>query len=296
MREDFCVFILTNRRPDNVITYDVLRKSGYTGKIYLVVDDEDPTAAQYEKNYPGNVLIFSKDEVSTFTDDYDNATDRRTITWARNATWGLAEKVKCSCFIQLDDDYYDFLYRRVGARSNDLTMRVRGYAIKSLDKVLSAMAHFAESVPVLTIAMSQGGDHFGGSAENLAKVKRKAMNSFVCSTTKPFLWRGRFNEDVNTYVGLGSIGKLFFTFMHLQLDQKSTQTQDGGISDLYKESGTYVKAFYTVITSPSAVKVGVMGTSHRRIHHRIAWSNAVPVIVDERHRKPRLSDQSAATS
>ena len=292
MREDFCVFILTNRRPDNVITYDVLRKSGYTGKIYLVVDDEDPTAAQYEKNYTGNVLIFSKDEVSTFTDDYDNATDRRTITWARNATWGLAEKVKCSCFIQLDDDYGSFLYRRIGAKADDSTIKIRGYSIKSMDKVLAAMAEFVESAPVLTIAMSQGGDHPG----NLAKVKRKAMNSFVCSTAKPFLWRGRFNEDVNTYVGLGSIGKLFFTFMHLQLNQKATQSQSGGISELYKESGTYVKAFYTVITSPSAVKVSTIGMSHQRIHHKISWANAVPVIVDERHRKPRLSDQSAATS
>jgi len=41
MDEDkkFAVFILSNGRPDNVITYRSLRSHGYTGKIYIIVDD-----------------------------------------------------------------------------------------------------------------------------------------------------------------------------------------------------------------------------------------------------------------
>ena len=39
--KDFAVFILTNGRPDRVVTYDTLKRCGYTGPIYLIVDDLD---------------------------------------------------------------------------------------------------------------------------------------------------------------------------------------------------------------------------------------------------------------
>ena len=35
---DFAVFILTHGRANNVKTYATLRNSGYTGKIYLILD------------------------------------------------------------------------------------------------------------------------------------------------------------------------------------------------------------------------------------------------------------------
>ena len=66
------------------------------------------------------------------------------------------------------------------------------------------------------------------------------MNSFLCSTDRPFKFVGAMNEDVNTYTTLGSRGNLFFTFTSLQLDQKETQSQAGGITDMYLKYGTYI--------------------------------------------------------
>ena len=40
-KSDFAVIILTHGRHDRVYTIDSLRKSGYTGEIYLLCDDED---------------------------------------------------------------------------------------------------------------------------------------------------------------------------------------------------------------------------------------------------------------
>jgi hypothetical protein len=31
-----------------------------------------------------------------------------------------------------------------------------------------------------------------------------------------------------------------------------------------------------------------MGNNDKRIHHQISWRHAVPMILDEQHRKPRL--------
>ena len=50
--KDFAVFILTHGRPDNLKTLTTLKKCGYTGEIYFIVDNEDKTIEQYQKNPP----------------------------------------------------------------------------------------------------------------------------------------------------------------------------------------------------------------------------------------------------
>ena len=51
MRDDFAAFILTHGRADNVITYNTLRKQGYTGKIILLIDNEDAQIDDYKRKY-----------------------------------------------------------------------------------------------------------------------------------------------------------------------------------------------------------------------------------------------------
>jgi hypothetical protein len=40
----FAIFILTHGRPHDVVTFQTLRDCGYTGKIVIVIDNEDKTA------------------------------------------------------------------------------------------------------------------------------------------------------------------------------------------------------------------------------------------------------------
>lgn len=279
MRDDFCVLILTHGRPDNVLTLPTLRKHGYTGKVYLVIDDEDPAGDAYRAKFGADkVLTFSKKEVARRFDEADNFNDRRAIFYARNASFDLARSVGCRYFIQLDDDYKLFMYRRQ-----------KGWIIKGLDGVLEAMVRFLETTPAHTVAMSQGGDHIGGflyeRESDAALFKRKAMNSFVCDVERPFPFLGRINEDVNTYASLGRRGFLFVTALQVQLDQLPTQSNQGGMTDLYLNSGTFVKSFYSVMFEPSCVKITSMGRKARRLHHVVDWNAAVPKIIREAHRK-----------
>lgn len=275
MIDDFCVFILSHGRPDNVKTYETIRKLGYTGKAYIVIDDEDDTAQQYKDKYGDEVLQFSKAEVAKRTDEGDNLQDRRVILYARNACFELASQVSCKYFIELDDDYNAFGYR-FGRKEIMLK--------STLEQVFDAMLEFYKSIPALTIAMSQGGDHMGTTSHSLT-MRRKAMNSFICSTDRPFKFQGRINEDVNTYTGLGRLGQLFFTVMPIQLHQKTTQKNKGGMTDIYLDSGTYIKSFYTVMYCPSAVKVGLLkdpqSKTGGRIHHKINWHKVAPKILRE---------------
>jgi len=283
MREDCCVFILTHGRPDNVQTYRNLRSHGYTGKIFIVIDDEDDTQARYKELFGEDVFVFSKDEVAEYTDQYDNFADRRTVLWARNVCWDLARQMGYRYFIQLDDDYLSWNYRRTGKGhqfSSSDAEEYHSWKIGHLDMVFEALVEFIGATPVKAIALSQGGDHIGGTIRRL-RFKRKAMNSFICDTEKPFMFRGRLNEDVNTYVSLGSVGNLFFTDMAIYLTQVHTQLDTGGMTDAYLGAGTYVKSFYTVMVAPSCTTISLMGNTNRRLHHRINWSKAVPLIMSE---------------
>ena len=54
---------------------------------------------------------------------------------------------------------------------------------------------------------------------------------------------------------------------------------------MYLEMGTYVKSFYTIMYAPSCVKMGLLGLSSKRLHHQVYWNNAVPKILEEKHKK-----------
>jgi hypothetical protein len=272
--DTFAVFILTHGRPDNVITYKTLQKCGYTGKLYFIVDDEDKTVDQYKQNFGGDrVIVFDKKAEADKCDEGNNFDERRTITMARNACFGIAEILGITHFMELDDDYYYF-----GARFDSGAKKIR-----SMDLVFDSLLRFYKSTQIQTIAFSQGGDHIGGFSG--VKLKRKAMNSFLCSTERPFRFVGAMNEDVNTYTTLGSRGIMFLTFTGIQLDQKDTQSQNSGITDMYLRFGTYCKAFTTVMMMPSSVKVSMMNTSSPRIHHSINWKTTVPCIINDNHKK-----------
>jgi hypothetical protein len=274
MENNFAVFILTHGRPDNVKTYTTLKKCGYTGPIYFIVDNEDKHINKYQKNYGiDNVKIFDKKLMADEIDEGNNFDNRKVIIHARNASFKIAQEIGIKYFVQMDDDYYYFGYRyETGAK-----------IIKNLDKVFNIMLDFYKSVDIKSIAFSQGGDHIGGFSG--IKLKRKCMNSFFCSTDRPFQFIGSINEDVNTYTTLGSRGDVFFTFTNIQLDQKDTQSNNGGMTDEYALTGTYVKSFHSVMMQPSSVKASMMNSNNKRIHHSIKWVNTTPMILSNQYKK-----------
>jgi hypothetical protein len=272
--KDFAVFILTHGRPDNVKTLSTLKKCGYAGPIYFIVDNEDKTIDKYILNFGiEKVKIFDKKAMADNVDEGNNFDNRKVIIHARNACFDIAKDLGITYFVQFDDDYYYFGYRYLSGAK----------IIKNLNAVFESMLKFYKSANISSICFSQGGDHIGGFSG--IKLKRKAMNSFLCSTERPFKFVGSINEDVNTYTSLGCRGKLFFTFTNIQLDQKDTQSNNGGMTDEYALTGTYIKSFHSVLMHPSGVMASMMNTSNPRIHHLIKWKNTTPMIIEEKYKK-----------
>jgi hypothetical protein len=284
MRDDFCAFILTHGRPDRVHTYDTMIKAGYTGKVYIVIDDEDKQAEGYRQRFGDKVLQFNKAEWAVKTDEGDNFNHRKAIVYARNACWDLAKQVGCRYFVQLDDDYTAFEMRH-DSRYSPCSPKIK----RLIDDMFSAVIEFYLLSNADCIAISQGGDHIGGGESvPVPRLSRKCMNSWFCDVGKPIRFFGHMNEDVSAYVTYGHRGQLFLTVFQAKLVQKPTQVTPGGMSDLYLSSGTYAKSFYSVMANPSCVQIGAMGDprgSGYRIHHKINWHKAVPKIIDENHKK-----------
>ena len=280
-RDDFAVFILSHGRANNVITVKTLRDSGYTGKIYIIIDDQDKQADQYRERYGENVIQFCKEEEAKHSDVMDADNDMRIVLYARNKCHDIAFDLGLTYFLELDDDYIGFEYRFAKGG------KLKGYRLKNFDEVCDWMIDFLEKSGALTVAFAQGGDFLGGVESSVYrnKLTRKAMNSFFCKTDRPFKFLGRINEDVNAYTLLGSRGGLFFTVGEIMLDQVQTQKNEHGLTDVYLKYGTYVKSFYSVMCMPSAITVSLMGASHKRMHHKVAWDRCVPQIISEKWSK-----------
>lgn len=279
--DDFAVFILTHGRPDTIHTLDTLKRGNYTGKWYLVIDNEDKQAERYYERYgKERVIMFDKLAISKTFDTADLSQERRAIVYARNACFQIAKDLNLKYFVEFDDDYTSIgiRYPKDGKLSQ--------LSCENLDEIFELMVDFLLETDALTVCMSQGGDHMGGLTGRWKKsILRKAMNSFFCRADRPFQFLGRVNEDVNTYTLLGSQGQLMMTITDLMLNQMQTQSNSGGMTDLYLDGGTYLKSFYTVLYMPSAVTVQPMGTSHKRLHHKVNWKHCVPLILDERCKK-----------
>ena len=282
MRSDFAVFILTHGRADNVVTYHALQKAKYSGKTYFIIDNEDDQADEYRRKYGADrVIVFDKQSAYDRADTMDNFNIHSAIIYARNESFRIAKELGLKYFLMLDDDYreIDLRYAEDGKMKAKIAL--------NYDRLFNDMINFLEASGALTVAFCQGGDFVGGlDGGNFSKgLLRKAMNSFFCRTDQPIEYRGTMNEDVVTYTTWSSRGLLFFSVTNTCVIQLPSQSLEGGMTGTYLDGGTYLKSFYAVMSMPSCVKVLVLSTKHRRIHHRIDWERCAPKILNEKWRK-----------
>jgi len=284
INHNFAVFILTHGRADKVITYNTLRKCGYTGKIFLLVDSFDKQIERYKELYDEQVIVFDKQKAIDMTDSGDNQQKHNSVVYARNYNFIVAKELGIDYFLQLDDDYYYFGYRILIDDKNS-----KGKTIRNFDDVCNSVINYLSTSKIKSICFAQGGDFIGGvgilSKFLKGELSRKIMNSFFFATDSPVKFMGRINEDVNLYAANGLKGDVFITNPLIQVDQDDTQANSGGLTEIYLDLGTYVKSFYSVMYAPSCVKIHVMGVNQRRIHHRVSWNNAVPKILNQSLKK-----------
>lgn len=287
----FAVVILTYGRSDRVYTVDALRKHGYTGDIYFLCDTSDSELNNYKTKYRDKVLTFNKSDYIGKFDKMDNFGKMNVVVFARNAVYKAAKNIGLKYIAVLDDDYNCFEYRT--DRNGDYSK----HYILNLDKVFFEFVKFLERAKIHTICFSQSGDFIGGENGEMAKgvIKRKMMNLFFFDVDKPVEFIGTINEDLTASLAEAQKGNVCITCPLVSLNQKTTQSNGGGLTDIYLDLGTYVKSFYSVMYAPSAVRISLMGNKDKRLHHKVKWRYIAPKIIrdeksNEAKNRNRLSE------
>lgn len=283
-REDFAILLLTHGRAEHIVTIKALEKAGYTGKLYIVIDDEDDQEALYREKFGDKVIQFCKKEIDAWTDRGDNnAEDKRAILWARNASFGIAKKLGLTYFMMFEDDFTQITTKS----TNEKRQFLHGVPIKHFEDFINVAIRFLDATGAKSVCFGQGGDLIGGIKSRAMRqlVKFKAMNSYICRTDNPLKFASRFSEDVQCYCQWRH-GLEFYSIMCVQIIQNLTQGTPGGMTEAYKEVGTYQKAVMPLMYYPPAVRVSILhGNSFDRMHHFVQWNKVKPCILRENWHK-----------
>lgn len=277
----FAVFILTHGRAKTITTYDFFRKNGYTGDMWVVIDNEDDQENLYRERFGDAVIQFDKRDYVKKTDLGDLDDDRRIGVLARNFIQDKAKEMGYKFHMQLDDDIYgiNIRYERNG--------KLYGHTCHHIDEILSAMVDFMESAPITSLSLGLAPYYAGGLNSGLFPkgLVPKTMTTFLMRADDVQYFNMRMNDDITTSALNGSRGKLYFSVMPLLCDVQNTQVQSGGMTEIYQDNGTYRKSFYSVMAIPSACKIYEIRNKDTRIHHQIQWEHLIPKILSDKYQR-----------
>ena len=275
--KDFAVFILSHGRADTISTYRALRDGGYTGRTYVVIDNEDNQEELYRQKFGDDIIQFDKRDYLEKTDLGDLDTDRRIGVFARNFIQDEAKRLGYKFHLQLDDDVHGFTYRFAQGKV------LRALHCSHLDEVFSGMVEYMKETPITSLSFALSAYNMGGVDGSIKDgMTRKTMTTFLMRADDVQYFHMRMNDDITTSLINGMRGKLYYSYLPIEVEVDKTQVKAGGMTDIYQKNGTYRKSFYSVMCCPSCVKVSAMGITDYRIHHTISWNNAVPKLLSER--------------
>ena len=278
MRNDFACIVISHGRPE-CSTVKVLRECGYTGKIYIVVDDEDKTLPDYIERYGADVHVFHKEE--SF-DTGDLGGSKGVATYARNECRKVAQKNNVMYYFMLDDDLKSISYRY-----ND-NGHLRGIKARELDRLFDGMCEYFDEAPVQCIGFGNAVDYIGGVPTfEKGNTSRTVMNGYFLRTRNAFDWDGRYSEDSITDVLQSRKGQAWFRFIPVMnvfdvwLPKKSKEYTGGCIS-AYKSEGSFKLRFYATMFCPDYIKIKESGEGY---DWSVASENAYPKILSGRYKK-----------
>lgn len=279
---NFAVFILTHGRPKKQLTYNSLRKQGYTGKIYFVVDDLDETVDEYILNYgEENVIIFNKREIAKKTDSFYNYEKLNAVVYARNVCFEIAEKLGLEYFLNCDDDIMNFNYRLI---DNNKMQCVK---IKQFDNVFNFLIDFMKNSNTELMSISENGIYFGGINERtLRGINTNYTHFFLFNTKSKIRFRCFWFEDVIASIDVQRLGKRAICTTYI--DELLHDRTEGGMKDDYDICGSNDNLIVTnvLISNPDCVKLYVR-TKKDKLQYslRIAWKNAKVKLISDKYRK-----------
>jgi len=299
------VFIISWNRArfvegSSIQTYDLMRALTPNLAKHIVVSSIDPDLERYqeaatERGFELNIFDETIEAPKYETCEAGTPAPR-CGGFGRNNARRIAHELGYTHVVLLDDDYSS-LRAWSTDRRHDSYMRWAESGEPVLESIIQDMAEIVDTTPVNLMCLAQGGDWIGGGAGISNRWKRKSMNFFVERTDR---WAhhqeiGLANDDVSLYtMGARDRGIIALTSMLAGVIQGQTQSNSGGMTELYLDIGTVRKSLYSIVQTPSAVTLNVLASPNKhpktgnvskgnpRIHHRVNYDRCAPKLVRPR--------------
>lgn len=269
------IFIISKGRP-SCTTAKTLTKIEYPGEWYIVCGNNDETVDEYIKNWgKDRVLIFDwyqQIKESNLLDNFGCKDMGSGAVPVRNATRKIAEAMGKKRHWQFDDDYTGFAIARPRAKA---WKKLNG---QELESELFKLAMFGDKAGLTNIGFTPSGD---ARPDTWNVYKKRVFNAHNMPTANhEFMeWKGRMNDDLINSIECKHKGKKILSVKYLKMDMKLTQQEEGGNTDIYKDSGTVRKTAYAVLFEPKAVK---LINKFWRYHHRVNWRIISPKLIHDK--------------
>lgn len=274
------IYIMSKGRPQ-CKTADTLVKLNYPGEWFIVCGNNDDKIPEYKKNWGENkVLVFDWHEEIKNTDTLDNFGFEKMpsgATPARNAIRKISEDRGELRHWQFDDDYNNF--RCVDLKTNKMETIKKG---ASLENILFCFAKFAYKTESKNCGFATASETFNG--DTAFKFRRRIFNAHNMTSKKVDWnkWRSRMNDDLINSIENWKKGNPIFSFLFASIVMPSTQSEKGGLTDIYQDEGTVRKTAYAILIEPKAVK---LVKKYGRYHHKVNWDLVTPKILHEKYAK-----------
>lgn len=272
---DFCVYILSYERANDIKTLDILKKYNYNGHYYVVCSEDDPQIRQYKKTIRAdNLLVFNKyDYISTFDtfiSSDKNKTMLKSASYARNFILNHARNNNIKTFCMMDDDIQKIRFRYV-----DCNGKFRAKEIQNITEIFRAMSDFvlsSQRISCLSIALSSG--YFGGVNGTYKKgMTRWCFQIYVINTNTCRNFDSIMYED--RIYAIKNFDLLNFCYYGLDFESPQMGSTQGGVDyQSITNRGQYLK----ICSGP---KVDLLADNKVIYHQNIIF----PKIISQRYKK-----------
>lgn len=272
------IYIISKGRPQ-CITARTLVKMNYPGEWFIVCGNNDETLPQYKENWGDRVLVFDWYEEIKHTDTLDNFGFEEKASGAcpvRNATMKISQKRGELRHWQFDDDYTIFMHFDKSLKKN-----VKFDSGVQFEEWLYRIAKFGHEARMSNIGFAQSAETF---PENACTFSRRIFNAHNLPSTDDIFvpWVGRMNDDLINAINVWKSGGYEMQLKHMNMTMPNTQSEQGGLTEMYNQDGTVRKSAYPVLVAPNATRLVVR---FGRYHHSVDWSKLVPKLLHEKYQK-----------
>lgn len=271
---NYAIFICTHGRPDEQHTLKALRKAGYTGKIILVVDDEDDTVPELMlKTYDdAEIVRFCKQHYIDTVDIGRSDAKRKAILYAKCACEDVAKERNLDAFVIADDDITDFRFRY---ESDDKLLTQ--YVTKNMDVIIESYLTFILDCNVCMTSFGTNQMFMGGRISDERKGEFRIPYNFLFRNTSiSFNWISEMNEDtISVLAEHGNKYMIQLPFIKLEMKELMAGAK-GGMTEFYNQMTTGTRIGTILMYSPSNVKY--IATA-KKITHAIKKDNAFPKLI-----------------